>query len=59
MGDEPSQLATGIYWDNPQCGLLGVEVGSRGQREWREEMESLQYAALRKCTGLSLGPRGR
>ena len=35
----------------------GVEVGWRGQREWREEMESLQYVALRKCTGVVLGSR--
>ena len=35
----------------------GVEVGCRGQREWREEMESLQYAALRKCTAAVLGSR--
>ena len=35
----------------------GVEVGCRGQREWREEMEALQYVALRKCTGAVLGSR--
>ena len=35
----------------------GVEVGCRGQRGWREEIESLQYAALRKCTGAVLGSR--
>ena len=28
-----------------------------GQREWRVELESLQYAALRKCTGAVLGSR--
>ena len=32
-------------------------MGWRGQREWREEMEKLQYAALRKCTGAVLGAR--
>ena len=35
----------------------GMEVGWRGQREWREEIERLQYAALRKCTGAVVGAR--
>ena len=30
-------------------------MGWRGQREWRSEMESLQYDALRKCTGAVVG----
>ena len=36
---------------------LVIEVGCRGQREWRVEMEKLQYAALRKCTGAVVGAR--
>ena len=32
-------------------------MGWRGQREWREEIESLQYAALRKCIGAVLASR--
>ena len=35
----------------------GVEVEWRGQQEWREMMEKLQYAALRKCTGAVTGAR--
>ena len=35
----------------------GIEVGWRGQREWREEIELLQYSALRKCTGAVKGSR--
>ena len=35
----------------------GVEVGWRGQRKWREEMESLQYVALQKCTRAVLRSR--
>ena len=34
---------------------LGLEVGWRGQREWREMMQKLQYAVLRKCTGAVVG----
>ena len=33
----------------------GIEVGWRGHRKWRQLMESLQYEALRKCTGTVLG----
>ena len=36
---------------------LGIEVGWRGQREWRVEMEKLQYAGCRKCTGAVVGAR--
>ena len=52
-----------LSWRQAYTGMIrsvaswGVEVGWRGQREWREEMESLQYAALRKCTGTVLGSR--
>lgn len=35
----------------------GLEVGWDGQREWREILERLQYAALRKCTGAVVGAR--
>ena len=35
----------------------GMEVGWIGQREWRVEMEKLQYSALRKCTGAVVGVR--
>ena len=33
----------------------GVEVGWRAQREWRSEIESLQYNALQKCTWVVIG----
>ena len=51
-----------LSWRQAYTGMIGsvaswgIEVGWRGQREWREEMESLQYAALRKCTGAVMGP---
>ena len=35
----------------------GLGVGWRELREWRELMEKLQYAALRKCTGAVVGAR--
>ena len=35
----------------------GIEVGWRGEREWRVEMEKLQYAVLRKFTGADVGAR--
>ena len=35
----------------------GLEVEWRVQREWREIMEKLQYAAFRKCTGAVVGAR--
>ena len=35
----------------------GIEVGWRGQGEWRVAMVKLQYAALRKCTGAVVGAR--
>ena len=52
-----------LSWRQAYTGMIrsvassGVEVGWRGQREWRGEMELLQYAALRKCTGAVLGSR--
>lgn len=35
----------------------GIVVGWRVQREWRVEMEKLQYAVLRNCTGTVVGAR--
>ena len=52
-----------LSWRQAYTGMIrsvaswGVEVAWRWQREWREEMESLQYAALRKCIGAVLGSR--
>ena len=37
--------------------LWGSELGWRGQKEWEEEMNKLQYQALRKCTGAVKGAR--
>ena len=50
-----------LSWRQAYTGMIRsvaswrVEVGWRCQREWREEMGSLQYAALRKCTRAVLG----
>ena len=47
-----------LSWQQAYMGMIcsiaswGVEVGWRGQREWRDEIGSLQYAALRKCTAV-------
>ena len=52
-----------LSWRQAYTGMIqsvaswGVEVGWSGQREWQEMMESLQYAALRKCTGTVIGSR--
>ena len=52
-----------LSWRQAYMGMIrsvaswGVEVGWMGQKEWREEMESLQYAALRKCIGAVLRSR--
>ena len=52
-----------LSWRQAYTGMVrsvaswGIEVGWRGQREWRELMEKLQYAALRKCTGAVVGAR--
>ena len=52
-----------LSWQQAYMGMIravaswGVEVGWRGQKERREEMESLQYAALRKCTRAVPGSR--
>ena len=35
--------------------LWGAELGWRGQKDWKRELERLQYQALRKCTGAVLG----
>ena len=29
--------------------LWGAELGWRGQRDWEEKFEKLQYQALKKC----------
>ena len=50
-----------VSWKLAYTGMIravaswGVEVGWRAQKEWRTEMESLQYNALRKCTGAVVG----
>ena len=52
-----------LSWRQAYTGMIrsvaswGIEVGWRGQKEWRVEMEKLQYAALRKCTGAVVGAR--
>ena len=52
-----------LSWRQAYTGMVrsvaswGIEVVWRGQREWREMMEKLQYAALRKCTGTVVGAR--
>ena len=37
----------------------GVEIGWRGQKEWRQEMTLLQNAAMRKALGAVKGSSGR
>ena len=52
-----------LNWRQAYTGMIrsvaawGIQVGWRGQREWRVAMEKLQYAALRKCTGAVVGAR--
>ena len=52
-----------LSWRQAYTGMVrsvaswGIEVVWRGQREWHEMMEKLQYAALRKCTGAVVGAR--
>ena len=52
-----------LSWRQAYTGIVrsvaswGIKVGWRGQREWRENMEKLQYTALRKCTGTVVGAR--
>ena len=52
-----------LSWRHAYTGMVrsvaswGIEVGWRGQREWREMMEKLQYAALWKCSGAVVGAR--
>ena len=52
-----------LSWRQAYTGMVrsvaswGVQVGWRGQQEWRVIMEKLQYAALRKCTGAVTGER--
>ena len=38
--------------------MWGSEIGWRGQRDWRVEMQKLQNQALRKCTGAAHGSSG-
>ena len=35
--------------------LWGAELGWKGQKAWLKEFERLQYQALRKCAGATLG----
>ena len=50
-----------LRWRQAYTGMVrafaswGVEIGWRGQREWRRLMEKLQYQALRKCIGAVVG----
>ena len=37
--------------------LWGSELGWRGQRDWEEEFERLQYQALKKCVNATHGSR--
>ena len=37
----------------------GVEIGWRGQKEWRHEMTLLQNVAMRKTLGAVKGTSGR
>ena len=56
-GMSPLSWRQAYTWIIRSVALWGIEVGWRGQKEWREEMEKLQYAALRKCTGAVAGAR--
>ena len=42
------QLYTSIF---RSIAIWGSDIGWRGQRDWRAEMQKLQNQALRKCTG--------
>ena len=46
------QLYTGMI---RVVALWGAELGWKGQKAWLKEFERLQYQALRKCTGATLG----
>ena len=52
-----------LSWRQAYTGMIrsvaswGIEVGWRGQKERRVEMEKLQYTALWKCTGAVVGAR--
>ena len=46
------QLYTGMI---RVVALWGAELGWKGQKAWVKEFEKLQYQALRKCTGATLG----
>ena len=37
--------------------LWGAELGWRGQRDWEEEFEKLQYQALQKCVNMIHGSK--
>jgi len=49
------QLYTGMI---RSIAMWGSEIGWRGQRDWRAEMQKLQNQALRKCTGAAYGSSG-
>jgi len=50
-------------WKNLYTGMIraialwGAELGCRGQRDWEQEFEQLQYQALMQCTGATRGSR--
>ena len=46
------QLYTGMI---RVVALWGAELGWKGHKSWQKEFERLQYQALRKCTGTTLG----
>ena len=54
-----------VSWRAAYTGMIravaswGVEIGWRGQKEWRHEMTLLQNAAMRKTLGVVKGSSGR
>lgn len=52
-----------LSWRQADTGMIrsvaswGLELGWRGQRDWRTIMEKLQYTALRTCTWAVSGAR--
>ena len=54
-----------VSWRAAYTGMVravaswGVEIGWRGQKEWRQEMTLLQNAAMRKALGAVRGSSGR
>ena len=55
---------TPVSWRAAYTGMIrsvaswGIEIGWRGQKEWRKEMTLLQNAALRKAVGAVKGSSG-